>query len=272
MVPPLWVVGQSLLKCPMAENWDAATYDRISDPQLRWGLAVLDRLPLRGDERVLDAGCGTGRVTEHLVRRLPHGQVVALDGSEAMLAEARRRLATSPASLRGPNAMTERVEFVYADLAAPLARALDRPVDAILSTATFHWVPDHDALFANLAAVLRPGGALVAQCGGKGNVASVLQAAADLGHTVHGYYLAAPEETVARLEAAGFGDIWVWLQPESAPMDPPELEQFLTTVVLRRHVEAMSAEERVTFVRAVAARLPRPEVDYVRLNILARRR
>ena len=76
-------------------DWDGATYDRIADPMTRWGTSVLDRLPLRGDETVLDAGCGSGRVTERLLERLPDGRVVALDGSPAMIREARARLASA---------------------------------------------------------------------------------------------------------------------------------------------------------------------------------
>src|SRR6266508_370221 len=117
----------------MAEDWDAATYDRIADPMARWGTAVLDRLPLRGDERVLDAGCGSGRVTERLLASLPLGHVIALDASPAMIEEARRRLAP----------FAYRVTYVVANLLDPLP--IDPPVDAILSTATFHWVPDHSS-------------------------------------------------------------------------------------------------------------------------------
>src|SRR4051794_18295665 len=144
----------------MPRDWDAATYDRIADPQARWGAAVVERLPLAGDERVLDAGCGTGRVTKLLLDRLPGGRVVALDGSPSMIEQARRRLSDGG-----------RVEYVVADLAQPLP--IHEPVDAILSTATFHWIADHQAMFGHLAAVLRPGGPLTAQCGGAGNVASV---------------------------------------------------------------------------------------------------
>src|SRR5215207_6727275 len=116
-------------------DWDARTYDRVADPMHRWGLEVLDRLPLKGHERVLDAGCGSGRVTETLAERLPNGRVVALDASPAMLTEARRRLAR----------FDDRIEYVQADLGKPLP--LDGLVDAILSTATFHWVPDHATMF-----------------------------------------------------------------------------------------------------------------------------
>lgn len=107
-------------------DWNASTYDRVADPQTRWGAEVLERLPLQGDETVLDAGCGTGRVTELLLARLPRGRVVALDFSAAMLGEARGRLAR----------FGDQVTYVEADLGRPLS--LSEPVNAVLSTATFH--------------------------------------------------------------------------------------------------------------------------------------
>jgi trans-aconitate 2-methyltransferase len=218
-------------------------------------------LVLAGDEHVLDAGCGSGRVTERLVERLPSGTVVALDGSPSMIDEARRRLAR----------FGDRVEFVVADLGRPLP--LSTPVDAILSTATFHWVPDHDALFRNLAAVVRPGGRLVAQCGGAGNIASILAVLATIGDGWLGpAHFETPEATRVRLEAAGFVDIETWLNPEPTPIERGEpLETFLATVVLRAHLDRLPAADRGAFVREVAEGLPRPEIDYVRLNILATR-
>jgi trans-aconitate 2-methyltransferase len=248
-------------------DWDAATYDRIADPMTRWGSAVLDRLPLRGDERVLDVGCGSGRVTEQLLARLPRGRVVALDGSPAMIDEARRRL-------RGEG---DRVTFVVADLLAPLP--VEPPVDAILSTATFHWITDHDLLFRNLAGVVGPGGMLVAQCGGAGNIATVLAATEAVAPTFgldpgwRGPWLfATPEATAERLRAAGFVEIDTWLNPEPTPLEPGEqLETFLATVILREHLARLAEAGRASFVAAVAGRLPRPEIDYIRLNIVARR-
>jgi trans-aconitate 2-methyltransferase len=245
-----------------AGDWDARTYDRIADPMHRWGLAVLERLPLAGDERVLDAGCGSGRVTEARAERLPQGRVIALDASPAMLDEARRRLARFGA----------RVEHLEADLGRPLPIA--EPVDAILSTATFHWIADHDALFRNLAAVLRPGGRLVAQCGGAGNTARLRDIVRALGSGKDaGLNFATPEDTAGRLEAAGFGSIEVWLTREPTRLDRGEpLETYLETVCLREEVAQLEPEERSAFVQEVARRMPEPVLDYVRLNILATRR
>ena len=239
-------------------DWDAATYDRVAGPQARWGATVLDRLPLVGDETVLDAGCGTGRVTEQLLERLPRGRVVALDGSTAMLDEARRRLAR----------FGDRVAFVAADLGRPLALPTG-DVDAILSTATFHWVPDHDALFRNLAAVLRPGGRLVAQWGGAGNIASIHAILATIGDGWLGAtHFETPEATTERLRAAGFIDVRAWLQPEPTRFERGEpLETFLRTVVLGAHVERLPESERDGFVRLVASRMAEPVIDYVRLNV-----
>src|SRR6187549_1626971 len=201
----------------MARDWDARTYDRVADPQTRWGTAVLDRLPLEGDERVLDAGCGSGRVTELLARRLPDGRVVAVDGSPSMIDAARERLAP----------FGDRIEYVVADLGQPLP--IDGTVDAILSTATFHWVLDHDALFANLAAVLRPGGWLVAQCGGAGNVETMLQVARSIAPDFsREYRFETAEATRERLEATGFTDIQTWLSAEPTRFEPGEpFEAFL---------------------------------------------
>jgi trans-aconitate 2-methyltransferase len=242
-------------------DWNAASYDRVADPQARWGAEVLQRLPLAGDETVLDAGCGTGRVTELLLQRLPRGRVVALDQSAAMLDEARRRLA----------GFGDRVTYVQADLERPLP--LDEPVEAMLSTATFHWVMDHDAMFANLAAVLRPGGWLVAQCGGFGNVSTLLRVANEVAPSFrreHNFQTA--EATRERLEREGFAEVQTWLSEAPTRFEPgAPFEAFLETVCLRTYLAALPNEQREPFVKAVAARMPEPLLDYVRLNITARR-
>jgi len=249
-----------------AADWDGAAYDRLADPQARWGRTVLERLDLEGTDVVLDAGCGSGRVTEALLQRLPGGRVVALDASPSMLAQARQRL----------SAHTGRVRFVQADLLElePSVLGPDAPVDAVFSTATFHWITDHERLFANLASVLRPGGQLVAQCGAEGNIARVLEATRELGVTRAGTWLyASVADTKARLHAAGFTDIAVWTNPEpTAFPSRSTLVAFLETVCLREHMATIPERRRRGFVEEVASRLPEPVIDYVRLNIVARRR
>jgi trans-aconitate 2-methyltransferase len=145
-------------------------------------------------------------------------------------------------------------------------------VDAILSTATFHWIADHDALFANLAAVLRPGGQLAAQCGGAGNIASIEAALGQIDEALRGRkHFATPEATAARLEAAGFVEVETWLHEEPTPLPEGDLEPYLETICLGDHVERMNPEQRRAFVNDVASRMPEPLIDYVRLNIRARR-
>jgi trans-aconitate 2-methyltransferase len=226
-------------------DWNAASYQRVSAPLEAMGREVLDRLELDGDERVLDAGCGTGRVTAALVERLPRGHVVAVDGSPSMVEQARERL--------GPG-----VEVFVADL---LELELDEPVDAILSTATFHWIPDHDRLFERLSAALRPGGRIVAQCGGAGNVASV-QAAIDavaepaLEGLPGPWNFQSPADTAARLERIGFTGIRTG--PQDVRVEPDDIREYLGTVVLGSHLERVPEERRAAFVEAVLAELPEP--------------
>ena len=230
----------------------------------RWGTSVLDRLPLQPGDRVLDAGCGSGRVTQQLLERMgpDGGSVVALDGSPAMVDAARERL----------SAYGDRVEYVVADLGRPLPIA--KPVDAILSTATFHWVPDHDALFRHLAAVVRPGGWLVAQCGGVGNIENIQRVLATIGDGWLGaVHFETPLETTRRLDASGFVDIECWLHDEPTRFEPGEpFETYLRTVVLGAHLERLPPAEHDAFVHEVATRVGEPLITYVRLNIVARRR
>jgi len=240
-------------------DWDAAVYDRVSAPLEAMGRDVLDRLDLRGDETVLDAGCGSGRVTAALVARLPAGRVIAVDASPSMARRARERL-------------RDRADVRVADLTA---LDLGTRVDAVLSTATFHWIADHERLFGRLRAALRAGGALVAQCGGEGNIATArtaIDAAArdhpELAGWAGPWHFAGPRETAARLRAAGFVDVWTWRT--AVRVVPDDVEQYLATVVLGSHLERLAPDRRAGFVTAVAAAMPEPAIDYVRLNILAR--
>jgi trans-aconitate 2-methyltransferase len=242
----------------MPRDWNAASYQRVSAPLEAMGREVLDRLELQGDERVLDAGCGTGRVTAALLERLPRGEVVAVDGSPAMVEEARARL--------GPGVDVRVVDLTELELSPP--------VDAVLSTATFHWISDHDRLFERLHAVLKPGGRLVAQCGGDGNIAAVRGAIERVGEpSLEGWpgpwRFASPGETAARLERLGFDAVRTWRQ--DVRVEPDDPREYLETVVLGSHLPRVPPERRAAFVDAVLAELPEPAIEYVRLNITARR-
>jgi len=258
-------MAEDQFKQPMntgAREWDAKTYDEVSDPQFEWGMEVLERLELRGDETVVDAGCGSGRVTEQLLERLPDGRVIAVDGSEAMVERAKERLG-------------ERVEYLVSDL---VELTLPEPVDMVFSTATFHWIGDHDRLFRQIRRVLRPGGRLVAQCGGQGNVARHTEAiAAVAADPEYGQHLTQAKglwnfawvgETESRLDAAGFTGVRCWLQPK--PVQPARPLKFVSTVTLGPILDQLPEEKRRAFAEAVLAEHEEPFVlDYVRLNIEA---
>jgi trans-aconitate 2-methyltransferase len=249
----------------VSRDWDATVYERISQPQADWARQVIDRLALTGDERVLDAGCGSGRVTRMLLERLPDGFVVGFDGSPSMVAAARESL--DP----------ERTELAVSDLTE---LTIDEPVDAVFSNAVFHWIPDHPKLFARLFDALRPGGRLVAQCGGARNLDGfherMDEVIAEEPYSKHlagwqgPWNFATPAQTAPRLAAAGFVDVDVWLEPRR--MTPPEPREFLRVVCLGHHLERLPEPLRDPFVDDVFERAGDPLLlDYSRLNIDARR-
>ena len=241
-------------------DWDAATYQRVSVPHEEWARSILDRLELAGDERVLDAGCGSGRVTSMLIERLPEGSIVAVDGSPSMMEEVR-------------SVLRPQDEALVADLTD---LRLEEPVDVVFSSAVFHWVLDHDALFHSLRGVLGPGGRLAAQKGGAGNISRLKKSSEEVAgrepYAAHfegfgqPWNYAAPEETEARLRAAGFAEARCWLQPWDVA--PPEPAEFLRTVCLGPHMDRLPEALRDPFVADVLALEDEPLVlDYVRLNI-----
>ena len=255
-------------------DWDAKTYDRLAAPQERWAREVLERLPLEGDEAVLDAGCGSGRVTRLLLKKLPQGRVIGVDGSPSMIEAAAEVFAGD-----------DRIRLLNSDLLELGPDLLRRTagveaVDAVFSNATFHWIADHQELFARLHSVLRPGGRLVAQCGGRGNVAEWIEAIEQTsGQAPFAEYVDdfkpwnfyGPEETELRLEAAGFSEIRCWLEQVDA-IQPDNPRDWVSVVGLASHKERLPERLHEPFTDAVIDALPAPvEFRYIRLNIDARR-
>jgi trans-aconitate 2-methyltransferase len=259
---------------PPAE-WDAAIYHRVSAPQVTWGGKVLERLNLVGVETVVDAGCGTGRLTADLLDRLPRGQVIAIDRSTNMLAEAVTHLVPR---------FKDRISFLHADIQD---LELPEPVDAIFSTATFHWVLDHPRLFRMLFACLKPGGRLVAQCGGGPNIARLRLRAESLLESpdfrtkavgwTNPWEFATPEETSRRLASAGFTEIETSLEPAPTTFpDAPAFSEFVQSAVLRAHLDTLPDDaDRRAFMAQITALAasddPAFTLDYWRLNMAATR-
>lgn len=256
-------------------EWNAASYHRVANPHVDWGEAVLARIPLRGDETVIDAGCGTGRLTERLLERLPHGRVIAIDQSASMLAVAESHL--------GPR-FGETVIFQRYDL---LALNIDSVAGFVFSTATFHWITDHDALFKALVRALRPGGWLIAQCGGGPNIEAVATRALTLlreepyapyAESWNGpWYFAGAAETEAALERAGFTSVSAEVihAPVTMP-DAASYREFLGTVVLGTHLERLPDDHlRSSYLDRMVELGARDEtpfsLDYWRLNLSGQR-
>jgi trans-aconitate 2-methyltransferase len=245
-----------------SRDWDAATYDRLSDAQFGWALEQLERTRFQGDEVVLDAGCGSGRVTADLVRRVPRGRVYGVDAAPSMVDHARA-------------ALGDRATILCQDL---VELELPEAVDLVFSNATFHWIGDHDALFAALHRAMKPGGRLVAQCGGRGNIDAFRRVADEVAGEEpfassfstwkRPWNYADADETAARLQRAGFSAVRTWLEPKR--VEPPRA--FVQTVCLVRHLDPLPPELRDRFVDRVIERCEAPLVlDYVRLNMAATR-
>jgi trans-aconitate 2-methyltransferase len=247
----------------MTLEWDASSYDRISEMQLASGRDFLDQVPLRGDEVAIDAGCGTGRITELLAERLPEGRVIGVDASEQMIEGARERLGGS-------------VELIHSDLFA-----LDppEPVDLVFSTATLHWIRDHDRLYAAILPWLKRGGLFAAQFGGKGNFAEVTEPAAEVARRPpfaehlsgfeYPWHFPTPEEAAERLRRAGFADVRCVREERDYLFEQPR--EFHRTVALAVHLDRLPESLREQFLDTVLAQMPDPARGHlIRTNIFAR--
>ncbi|RYF11236.1 MAG: methyltransferase domain-containing protein, partial [Deltaproteobacteria bacterium] len=134
-------------------EWNGDAYHRLSDVQFNVAMTLIDTLALKGDESLLDAGCGSGRITQVLLSRLPKGRVIGADLSQSMLRTARRECIAKPG---------QRVDFVVADLQTYVT---PQPVDGIFSNMALHFVHDHAQMYRNFAACLQPEGFLALQFG-----------------------------------------------------------------------------------------------------------
>ncbi len=258
-------------------DWNATKYHAVSDPQFRWGKAVVERLSrlgLRGDETIVDAGCGTGRLTAELLERWPGAHVIAVDGSRAMIDVAKGHLAR----------FGDRVAFVCADLEGWYD---DACADVVFSTATFHWIKNHPKLFRNVFRSLEPGGWLCAQCGGGPNLAMhearwdalmrTERFARYFADWVDPWEFASAETSRARLAEAGFSSIETSVEPADVFFpNADDFRDFATTVIFRHHLaklpdETLRSEFLGHMIELSSRDDPPFRLDYCRLNLLGQK-
>jgi trans-aconitate methyltransferase len=229
---------------------------------------------LRGDEWLMDAGCGTGRLTAQLLQSLPQGRVVGVDLSQNMLATAQDFLSPDFASKFLP---------VAADLQD---LPFERVFDGIFSTAAFHWVLDHDRLFRSLFRALRPGGWLQAQCGGGPNLARLRRRVDELARTTkYERYFAGfrepwtfndAETAAAIMRRAGIIEVDTSLESALTILEGAlQYSEFLGSIILHQHLRRIPDDEsRTAFVATLtsqaAADDPPFSLDYWRLNLSAK--
>jgi trans-aconitate 2-methyltransferase len=260
---------------PETTHWNAEVYDRIGTPMRGWAQEVIDGLELRGDEVVLDAGCGSGSVTFDLLERLPEGRVYAIDSSPEMITKLTELL-------------EERRETRVTPIHASLTDfTLPEQVDAVFSNAVFHWIPDDAALFGCLLRATKPGGRLRAQCGGGHNIARLMEAThAVEARSPYSEHLApdsefrkyrSAEEAKASMERAGWVNVRakVWESPVVFENED-DATLYLRTIILQQQANALPAELSGGFLRDVVhetiKRFGEPFVaDYVRLDLWAKR-
>lgn len=258
--------------------WNAESYHVVSRPHQSWAERVLAKVPVRGISVAIDAGCGTGKITRDLLNLLPDATVIAVDYSDTMLAVAERELRPE---------YGERVRFVQADLSELTRDEIGLAADLVFSTATFHWLPDHDLLFRHLFALLNRDGQLIAQCGGGPNLARFITRSdaihrdPDFAQYYDGWsgpwLFANDVETAERMRAAGFVDVETDLEYRPAQMaSAEEYAEFIRTVILREHLRPLPNDElKKRYVQSLtdlaATDEPPFMLDYWRLNLRGRK-
>jgi len=259
-------------------HWDAEAYRTSSSNQKKWALELLSKLNLRGDERVLDIGCGDGEITAAIAQRVPRGRAVGIDSSKEMVDLATRRFPSE----RCPN-----ITFLLKDAAA---LNFCEDFDAVFSNACLHWVIDHRPVLAGIRKCLKSSGRLLLQMGGKGNAATVLEAIDSVLKTspwvkhfdgfVFPYAFCGPDDYRPWLEALGFNISRIELLPKDmVHQGADEFAAWLRTTWLpyTERVPEPLREEFIYEIVAAHSRIRPPDADgriqftMVRLEVEARK-
>ena len=265
----------------MESGWDATTYDCISDIQESWGHKIIERRRWKENEIVLDAGCGSGRITKIISTQVPQGKVFAVDSDSSMMTIAKENLAKF-----------SNIQFIKADVSEI---ELDEKVDVVFSNAALHWILNHKKMFELFWQILKPDGQLLIQCGGYGEFAKTLPIfnkvrksnqfynyfCNDKGENIwkQTWYFAKKEDTEKMLKEIGFKNIQVFLENrESKFNNKEEYFLFIKTIVLLPYLKYLPNETlKDKFAKSVIQEIETNskelqwKLDFVRLNINAKK-
>jgi trans-aconitate 2-methyltransferase len=267
--------------------WDAETYHKVSDIQESWAIELLEKRKISESEIVMDAGCGTGRVTKIIANKVKRGKVYAVDLDENMIINAKKNLKD-----------LSNIVFVKSDLSDV---KLPEKIDLVFSNAVIHWILDHKKLFTNFWDVLKPGGKLLIQCGGKGNLDTIPNALEKVRMTQRfdhyfknwkiPWNFASSADTIKILNEIGFKDIQANLVEKKTKFGNfQEYILFMKTVVMKPYLSYLPTTEnnnqiKNLFIDEFLTELHNKnktkntnekqdldlELNYVRLNITARK-
>jgi trans-aconitate 2-methyltransferase len=218
-------------------NWDAETYHKVSNIQELWAIELLEKRKINENEIVMDAGCGTGRVTKIIANNVKRGKVYAVDLDENMITNAKMNLKDFSNTV-----------FIKSDLSDV---KLSEKIDLIFSNAVIHWILDHEKLFTNFWNLLKPGGELLIQCGGKGNLGTIpnilekVRKNNNFSHYFKNWKIpwnfASSTDTIKILEKTGFKDVQASLTERTAKFENfQEYILFMKTVVMKPYLSYLS--------------------------------
>lgn len=144
-------------------NWNPSDYSENSSAQFIWGKELLDLLNIQGSESILDIGCGDGKITDLISRKLTTGKVIGIDSSKDMIRFANQKY----------------INESNANLSFELADACninyEKEFDIVYSNATLHWIKDQSTVLRNIKKSLKPNGRILFQMGGKGNLTELME-------------------------------------------------------------------------------------------------
>jgi trans-aconitate methyltransferase len=263
----------------MKYNWDASTYHRISDAQESWGHETIEYRKWKGNETVLDAGCGSGRLTKILSIKVPHGKVIAVDSDLSMVRLAKENLVKF-----------SNIEFTHMDISEI---KLEEKVDVVFSNAVLHWILNHKKVFERFCQILNRDGQLLIQCGGYGNLAKTLSILNKVSKSKEFYnyfcnnkdeniwnqtwYFAKKEDTEKILKEIGFRNIQVFIENKEPKFrNKEEYFLFIKTIVLIPYLKYLPNDLlKDKFAKSVVEEIETNakelqwKLDFVRQNINA---